>query len=241
MTLDYFIKALKHLAMERQTYYDNSFPANCGEINPDGSISFDCIGLWKTLINEPDIAYKTKPAGYYVQPGKVIPDTTEIGILNLCSKVSWKFNGKIWLGSYMYMDGHAGAFVGTFKDGGVVNTVECTMDWGANGVTTSYTDPKTGRRFDHKGGTEMRSWEAFGLLTRYIDYTNKKKETPVAKEKSIFNDVALDDKNYAKYKAIVDAGLMTKDKEGNFLPSKGITRKNMAVILYRLLKKYKKL
>ena len=64
-----FLDALFHLALERVTYYDNTFPANCGEINPDGSISFDCIGLVKSLINEIDIAWKTSPAGYYVRPG----------------------------------------------------------------------------------------------------------------------------------------------------------------------------
>lgn len=172
LKVDDWIKGLKHLAMDRVTYYDNSFPSNCGEINPDGSISFDCIGLVKSTINEPGICYKTSPAGYYVTPGKVIPDYSEIGILNLCTGVEWgRFTHAI-KGSYLYMAGHAGIFCGAeFKHGnGIVNTIECTTDFGDNGVTTSWMDISTGRRYDHKFGTEWRAWEAFGNLTNYIDY-----------------------------------------------------------------------
>lgn len=170
LNVDDFIKGLKHLAMNRVTYYDNSFPANCGEIHSDGSISFDCIGLVKSTINEPDICYKTSPAGYYVTPGKVIPDTTEIGILNLCSGVQWHDFSKIVKGEYLYMADHAGIFCGEFTHaGGTVNTIECTTDFGDNGVTTSYLTPD-GRRFDHKGGTPWRPWEAHGKLANYVDY-----------------------------------------------------------------------
>lgn len=174
LNVDDFIKGLKHLAMNRVTYYDNRFPCNCGEINPDGSISFDCIGLVKSVINEPGICYKTSPAGYYVRPGQVIPDTTEIGILNLCSGVQWGRFTNVLKGSYLYMSGHAGIFCGEFSDGGIVNCIECTTDFGTPGVTTSWMDTKTGRRYDHKYGTEWRSWEAFGNLTNYIDYGSKR-------------------------------------------------------------------
>lgn len=175
LNVDDFIKGLKHLAMNRVTYYDNSFPANCGEINADGSISFDCIGLIKSVIREPDICYKTSPAGYYVIPDKVIPDgADEIGILNLCSGVQWHRFTNVLKGSYLYMSGHAGIFCGEFNDGGIVNTIECTTDFGTPGVTTSWMDTKTGRRYDHKYGTEWRSWEAFGNLTPYIDYGSKR-------------------------------------------------------------------
>lgn len=179
--VDEFIKGLKHLAMNRVTYYDNSFPANCGEINADGSISFDCIGLVKSVIREPDICYKTSPAGYYVKPDKVISDgADEIGILNLCSGVQWHRFTNVLKGSYLYMSGHAGIFCGAeFKHGnGIVNCVECTTDFGDNGVTTSWMDVKTGRRYDHKYGTEWRAWEAFGNLTPYIDYGSSPKPQP---------------------------------------------------------------
>lgn len=176
LNVDDFIKGLKHLAMNRVTYYDNEYPSNCGEINPDGSISFDCIGLVKSTINQPDICYKTSPAGYFVKPGKIIPDANEIGLLDLCTGVQWHKFTNVLKGSYLYMAGHAGIFCGAefTHGGGTVNTIECTTDFGDNGVTTSWMDTKTGRRFDHKGGTEWRAWEAFGNLTNYIDYGSKR-------------------------------------------------------------------
>ena len=166
-----WLKALFHLALERVTYYDNTFPANCGEINPDGSISFDCIGLVKSLINELDIAYKTSPAGYYVIPGQVIPDTTEIGILNLCSDVHYNNFLSAAPGSYLYMAGHAGVYVGEFTDpSGVCNVIECTVASFDSGVTTSYVDNE-GVRWNHKGGYSERKWVAYGKLDKYIDYS----------------------------------------------------------------------
>ena len=166
-----WLKALFHLALERQTYYDNTFPSNCGEINPDGSISFDCIGLVKSLINELDIAYKTSPAGYYVRPGQVIPDTTEIGILNLCSDVHCNNFLSAAPGSYLYMAGHAGVYVGEFTDpSGVCNVIECTVASFDSGVTTSYVDNE-GLRWNHKGGYVEGKWTAYGKLDKYIDYS----------------------------------------------------------------------
>lgn len=183
LKVDDFIKGLKHLAMERVTYYDNSFPANCGEINPDGSISFDCINLIKSIINEPDICYKTSPSGYFVRPNQKIPDYDEIHLLNdCCTGVQWHNFRNVLKGSYLYMSGHAGIFCGSFMDGQECNVIECTTDFGDNGVTTSWLDISTGRRYDHRGGTEWRSWEAFGNLTNYIDYGSTPKPQPTKAE-----------------------------------------------------------
>ena len=169
-----WIEALKHLALNRKTYYDNNFPSNCGEINPDGSISFDCIGLVKSLINEPDIAYKTAPAGYYVTPGQVIPDASENGILYLCSDVSTSNFDTAAPGEYLCMyEKHAGVYVGPFQDpSGWCNVIECTVEAFDSGVTTSWVEAD-GRRFDHKGGTQYGKWDAHGKLDKYIDYSNK--------------------------------------------------------------------
>ena len=169
-----WIAALKHLALNRKTYYDNNFPSNCGEINPDGSISFDCIGLVKSLINEPDIAYKTAPAGYYVTPGQVIPDASENGILYLCSDVSTSNFDTAVPGEYLCMyEKHAGVYVGPFQDpSGWCNVIECTVEAFDSGVTTSWVEAD-GRRFDHKGGTQYGKWDAHGKLDKYIDYSNK--------------------------------------------------------------------
>lgn len=176
MTQADWIARLKHIALNRSTFYNKSFPYNCGYIHSGGVLSFDCIGLVKALINDPSIAYKTSPVGFYVKPGKVIPDTTEMGILNLCSDVSYNFN-YMTPGEYLYMSGHGGVYVGDFQDGsGTVNTIECTVAFGG-GVTTSYTD-SSGRRWNHKGGVQVCRWEAHGKLSRYIDYSVQPKPQP---------------------------------------------------------------
>lgn len=187
------IKDFKHLALERKTYYDNHYPSNCGEINPDGSISFDCIGLWKSYINEPSIAYRTSPAGYFVRPGQVIPDTTEYGLLQLCSNIHWNDFSNCIPGSYMYMPGHAGSFMGEFEDykmGGIVNTIECTVAW-YGGVLTSYTDIY-GNRFQYKGGPQCGRWEAWGQMTPYVDYSTPKPPQPYVPTKETVDDVVKD-------------------------------------------------
>lgn len=177
MKVNEFIERLKHIEANRVTYYDNSYPSNCGEINPDGSISFDCIGLIKSVINEPDIAYKTSPAGYYVTPGKVIPDYTEEGLLNLCTDIHYGQFGEMKPGAYMAMfpnPGHAGIYVGEFTDrfGVKCNTIECTTDWGHDGVIGTWTD-ENGRRYNHEGGTEMHPWEGWGYLSDYVDFSKE--------------------------------------------------------------------
>jgi len=162
------IKGLKHVEADRATFYSNQYPYNCGFIHADGEQSYDCIGLVKSPINEPDILYRTEPVGYYVKPGQVIPDTTELGILNLCTDVSYSFTN-LTPGEYLYMNGHGGWFVGEFTDpSGVVNVIECTPAFGG-GVTTSFVDG-SGRRWNHKGGYQVARWEAHGKLSRYIDY-----------------------------------------------------------------------
>ena len=229
------VQRLKYLAFNRVTYYDNSFPANCGEINPDGSISFDCIGMEKTVLNEPDIVYKTKPAGYHVEPGQVVPDWADgAGILGLCTDAKWWDFSTIVPGEHLYMrtDGHGGVYVGEFVHAGLTyNVIECTAAW-AGGVIPTYLDKNTGARLQYKGGPQCYAWEAHGKLSKYVDY---KKE-----EKSMFNDVPTTDKNYKYYKWAVKNGLLSIDKNGNFNPAKTMKKKHIAIILYRLCKKLKK-
>lgn len=159
------------MAKNRESYYDNSFPANCCQIHDRGVISADCIGLVKGIINDPDIWKRLKPSGYFVKPGTTIGDWSEEGILQHCTSVSPYFPN-IQPAEYLYMAGHVGIYCGEFDDGGICNTVECTTDFGDNGITSSYLDPASGRRYDHKGGTEWRSWERHGKLSDYIEYDN---------------------------------------------------------------------
>ena len=229
-----WIKRLKYLAFDRITYYDSSFPSNCGEINQDGSISFDCINLVKSVINEPDICYKTSPPGYFVKPGKVIPDTDGMGILGLCTHTAWWDFTTIIPGEFLYMrtDGHGGVYVGTFvMNGKTYNTIECTAAW-RSGVVPSWVDLKTGVRYQYKGGDAIYAWEAHGRLSKYIEYKTE--------EKSMFKDVPVTDKNYKIYKWAVKNGLLNIDKNGNFNPGKTMKKKHIAIILYRFYKLLKK-
>lgn len=161
---------LRYLASNRKTYYDNTFPGNCGEINADGSISFDCIGMVKSVINEPDIVYKHSPAGYYVKPGQKIPDTSEAGILALCSGITWGSFDRVANGEYLYMSGHAGVYFTGAKN---YNVVECTPAW-KGGVQYSWVDPD-GTRRQVRGGWPCGTWEAHGKLSTFIDYEEKPK------------------------------------------------------------------
>lgn len=180
LSQDDWIKRLKHLVFNRSTYYSNSFPYNCGYIHSGAVLSFDCIGLVKSVINNPDIVYKTSPVGFYVTPNQKIPDTTELGILNLCSDVSYSFNN-LTAGEYLYYSGggHGGVYVGSFDDGGECNVIECTPAFGG-GVTTSWVD-SSGRRYNHRGGYQVGRWAAHGKLSRYIDYVPQPAPTPTGK------------------------------------------------------------
>lgn len=188
LKVENFIEALKHLAIGRKTHYNNTFPFNCGYIDYEKAISFDCIGLVKSLINEPDIAYRSNPIGYYVRPGQIIPDLSEIQILYTCSNVGWGSGfHSAKPGSYLYMEGHAGVYIG---DCGNVNVIECTLGWGCDGVVCSWVDDD-GTRRDQKNGNISGSWEAHGELTQYIDYQAKPEPQPtgIKFKYRVFSDV----------------------------------------------------
>ena len=170
LKVDDWIKRLKYLVMNRRTYYSNRYPDNCGMIHSGAILSFDCIGMVKSVINNPDIVYKVEPTGYYVKPNQVIPDTTEKGILNLCTDVAYDFKN-ITQGEYLYMSGHAGVYVGAFEiNNHECNVVECTSAW-ENGVIGSWIDLSTGKRYNHRNGEQKYQWEAHGKLSKYIDYS----------------------------------------------------------------------
>ena len=179
------ITDLKYLALKRWTTYCNVYPKNRGYIWVNGCISFDCINLIKAYINNPKIAYKTSPAGYYVSSNKIMQDVSGYGIMMLCTKRSKDFTS-IPAGSYLLYEDwdHGGIYVGNFKDdSGVVNVIECCDDPVGCGVTTSYID-QYGRRWDHKNGICFGNWIEHGLLSRYVDYKQQRKKSveTIAKE-----------------------------------------------------------
>lgn len=156
---------LLYIERKRKTAYSNEFPYNCGYIHNDGTLSFDCLGLVKSTINDPTIATRTGPAGFYVQPGLKIPDYNEIGLLNLCSDIKRDNFFGCANGEYLYMPGHVGIY---FTGNPDVNVVECTTDW-RGGVLCSWVDPDGTRRSWRRGAENLR-WQAHGKLSRYVSY-----------------------------------------------------------------------
>lgn len=64
----------------------------------------------------------------------------------------------------------------------------------------------------------------------------KKKEEPKKEEKSMFKDVPTTDKYYPYIAKLAKLGIMKANKKGNFRPDAQVTRKELAVILCRLIK-----
>lgn len=169
-----FVEELVYIANNRLTFYDNTFPGNCGLIYKNGAISFDCIGLVKSVINCPDIGYKYAPEGFYAVPGTVIGDWSEIQILNNCTDVGWWSFWNMSAGEYLYMSGHGGVYVGDY---GNYNVVECTGAW-QGGVLMSWIDTD-GTRRQYRNGPVNGRWEAHGKLSAYIDYSGYVPPVPV--------------------------------------------------------------
>ncbi len=188
-----FVDHAKYCALNRASYYDNSFPANSMQIHPYGVLSADCIGFIKGLINDPDIWKKTSPIGYYAPIGKNIGDIGEREIWNQCTDKSTNFS-KIPVGAYLEMDsrvGHGGLFVGDFyDDSGKCNVIECTCDFGG-GITTSFVDI-WGRRWNHEGGyfTGLY-WERHGMLSRWVDYAQPKPTPTPTPERGKFDGATV--------------------------------------------------
>ena len=169
------VKDLKHLETRWTTYF-NKFPFNCGYIWPAGFLSFDCIGLIKSYLNDPRIAYKKKPKGSWIRPGQTVPDGYGIvQMMKCCTKRSKDFSKVPTCSLLMYEDlDHGGVYVGEYKDpSGIVNTIECCNDPVGCGVVTSYTDSK-GYRWDHKGGQCLGRWVQHGLMTKWVAYPKSK-------------------------------------------------------------------
>lgn len=168
MTAKEWTDRLLYLEANRNTFYSNEYPENCGMIYEGGVQSYDCIGLVKSTINEPDIVYRTEPVGHFVKPGQVIPDKTELGILTeLCTDVIWGDFSHCVNGEYLYMSGHAGVY---FSGNDSVNVIECSPAW-RGGVMCSWVDPD-GTRKSWRYGDALGKWEAHGKLSQYIDYSD---------------------------------------------------------------------
>ena len=172
-----YVNRLKYLLTQRATWYCGTFPGNSCYIYGDGTFSADCIGMIKGVINTPNIVQCFTP-GTYAKIGAIIGDIGERQIFNECSGQSSDFRN-IPFGAYLEMDsvvGHAGVYVGEFEyNGYTFNTIECTTDFGG-GVVGSFVN-QYGQRMTCKGGYYSGlSWERFGLMTKWLDYSTGKLE-----------------------------------------------------------------
>lgn len=165
MTNKQYVDTLKHIA-SIDTVYISRFPYNCGYFNGNtGKFSFDCWNLVKAIING---WQEIRVHKYYVQGFKVTGDINGATILKKCTTKSKDFTKLNIAGSYLYMKGHAGSYIGeTLINGRYYNVIECTGSWTKN-VLYSWVDAD-GTRRRYKGGAKNCKWTDWGLMC-WIDY-----------------------------------------------------------------------
>lgn len=155
--------------------------------------SFDCLGFVHCMVN--GFCGNRAELGGGAVMDQFVTSTTEIKtLLDYCHDISNNFNN-IKPGELLYMNGHVGLYVGTvqpFNDGRVFNVAECCYSSFGGGGMLTYVD-ETGRRFNHKGGTQAGTWERHGQFYR-VDYTSDPVPDPVpdvtpAKLLDIVNEV----------------------------------------------------
>lgn len=174
MTNKEYVDTLKHIA-SIDTVYINRFPYNCGYYNGNtGKFSFDCWNLVKAVING---WQEIRVHKYYVQGFKVTGDIDGATILKKCTTKSKDFKKLSIPGSYLYLPGHAGSYIGeTLINGRYYNVIECTGSWTKN-VLYSWVDTD-GTRRRYKGAAKNGKWTDWGLMC-WIDYKTIPDPSPV--------------------------------------------------------------
>lgn len=167
MTSKQYVDTLKHIASDCNTVYKNKFPYNLGYYDgKTGKYSFDCWNLVKSVING---WQDCKVDGYYVKGFKYTGDINGQQILNRCTLKSRDFSKISVPGTYLYLPGHAGSYIGeTIINGKYYNVIECTGAWTKN-VLYSWVD-SDGTRRKFKGGQKSSRWTDWGLMC-WIDYS----------------------------------------------------------------------
>lgn len=163
MTTGEFIGYLK-IALSRNTVYNNKYPYNVGYYN-GSAISWDCWDLGRSIIwtNGRIVNNYTK--------GKYATDEEHSGlsgnwdgwtIMQQCPDLSSDFTHLIpgeWLATANW--GHIGYYIGNGQ------VIECTPDWGGNGVKQTQIS-STGAR--SMNGISGRPWQWHGMVP-WIDYS----------------------------------------------------------------------
>ena len=192
MTSAQFVKKLKHIATDLNTFYKNVFPYNLGYYHEDGRWSWDCWNLVKSLIWGWE---ENETVGYYAKqdPTTGLGDWDGETILAHCTDVSVNFN-KLTAGEYLVNAGitHAGVYVGdhTIK-GKTYNVIEATPAFGG-GVVWSYCDNK-GNRFAYKDSQiRNNAWTQHGKLP-WIKYKEVKEDTELKSTITAWQILAQED------------------------------------------------
>lgn len=186
MTQADFVSMLQ-TAQRVENYYNNTGGHNLGQF--DGKkYSFDCWNLIKAILSgwSPNTPTQRPLVTGDVGGEKLLNDCgVKFGQLQDFSKLSIP-------GTYLYMNGHAGTYIGDLEIGGkIYNVIECTAwsarghDLGDSGVLqpvnyNSDGTPKgviytyitsTGQRRAYKDGRIGGQWANYGLLP-WVEYTD---------------------------------------------------------------------
>lgn len=163
------------------------------------TFGFDCVCLVKGLLWG-WCGDKNKVYGGATYASNGVPDTNELGMLNLCKDVSADFS-KIETGEYLWMNGHAGIYVG---DG---LAVECTPSWDNKVQITAVSN------IGSKSGYHSRKWTKHGKLP-WIDYIAT--PTPAPTPTPVTTDVKFTDLPTLTFngKSITSKGVAVKIVQG---------------------------
>lgn len=167
------------IAYNQNNFYCNTPGKNLGYHWSDGRFSYDCWNLIKVGLTG---KIGTNPVGTNIKP-TVTGDVDGLTLLKRCTERSKDFKKLSTYPSctylYIHSSPHSGIYVGEREvDGHIVNVMECTTAFGRNGIQYTYVDEKGGR-YNYKGGSKNKySWEEFGLLTPYIEYSVDQPITP---------------------------------------------------------------
>ena len=196
--------------------YANEFPYNL-LYQGNGRKYADCHNLQKALFNGRDVYNATM--GSYAWPLPATGDCTEYALLMQCSDIQW-YNFKTLKEGEprcLYMDGHFGAYLGkewNEPGQGIVNCVESTPRW-EDGIQFSYIAPDGGRYWC-KGATRCGTWEAHGLASKWVEYTNDSTQAVVEESKK----AVAEDITTTKYSTADLAVAFIRNKFGNGLQNR---------------------
>lgn len=157
MTAETYVQRLALACSSSNTYRTGGW----GQWN-GSEWQFDCIGLIKSILWG-WVGDTSLPNGGAVYEANGVPDATEIQLINMARPVSFE---ELVPGTWLYLTGHMGVFVGEMVINGVSgNVIEATTD-GSMGVQLTRIDSNGARIV---GGTHILDWKRAGL-SPFIEY-----------------------------------------------------------------------